>query len=116
MSPRRCIPPETHFTFDPPCTPHTISTVPTTSPTLSSQSCPHPRPLTVTEHGPAPTLAKDQTLKVLASTSARLSVATVVIAEPTPQIALSAAAATATELVHLSSAVRSSPPTCRLDF
>jgi hypothetical protein len=115
MSPRRCIPPDTHFTPILPCTPpHTILTIPApaASPTFLSQSCPYPPPLIVTQHGlPAPTHAKDQILRAPVSTIARHSAATAVIVDPTPQIALSAAVAT--EVVssrrHARSAQHSSP-------
>ena len=77
-----------------PCTPHTIPTIPAPAPSQTS-SCPCPPPLTVTRHGlPAPVHAKDQMLKLPVSTTARHSVATVVIVDPTPQIALSAAVVT----------------------
>ena len=96
MSPRRYIPPVTHSTVDLPCTPHTTPTVPATHPsaTFSSRSCPHPPTLTVTQHGPAFTLAKDQVARDPVSTLARRSAVTVAIVEPTLQTAHSAAAAT----------------------
>lgn len=100
MSPRRCIPPDTHSTVDLPCTPHTTPTAPATHPfaTFSSHSCPHPPTLTVTQHGPALTLAKDQIATDPVSTIAHHSVVTADTVDPTLQTALSAAAAT--ELVY----------------
>jgi len=107
MSPRRCIQPETHFTPNLPCTQHTTSTLPAPAPsrTFWSPSRPCPPPLTTTQRGlHAPVHAKDQISTLPASTTARHSVATVGIVEPTPQIALSVAVAT--EVVTLASCIR----------